>query len=117
MSDEEWGPWIEHDGSGCPVPVGTIVKLELEGFVKNGRWNFQEGTKVLHTSIDKAIVIRAAANNHSWNWDNYGKLTTRNTRVSKVLRYQVKKPKGLVILEKLLQELPTPTPTKELTKV
>jgi len=24
MSDE-WGPWIEHDGKGCPLPVGTLV--------------------------------------------------------------------------------------------
>lgn len=22
---EVWGPWIVHDHSGCPVPVGTIV--------------------------------------------------------------------------------------------
>ena len=21
-----WGPWIEHDGAGCPVPVGTLVQ-------------------------------------------------------------------------------------------
>ena len=23
--DEEWGPWIEHDGKGCPG-VGLVVK-------------------------------------------------------------------------------------------
>jgi hypothetical protein len=21
-----WGPIIEHDGKGCPVPVGTMVR-------------------------------------------------------------------------------------------
>lgn len=21
----EWGCWVEHDGSGCPLPLGTVV--------------------------------------------------------------------------------------------
>lgn len=26
----EWGPWIEHDGSRCPVPLGYIVEAFAE---------------------------------------------------------------------------------------
>ena len=25
MTQEHWSDWIDHDGSGCPVPVGTVV--------------------------------------------------------------------------------------------
>lgn len=24
----EWGPWIEHDGKGCPLPIGTVVEAK-----------------------------------------------------------------------------------------
>jgi len=28
MIDEtEWGPWVEHDGRGCPLPDGTLVMV------------------------------------------------------------------------------------------
>lgn len=33
MSD--WTPWTEHDGKGCPIPVGTII--EVEGRNHSGR--------------------------------------------------------------------------------
>jgi len=25
-----WGPWIKHDGTGCPLPVGTLVMVRFE---------------------------------------------------------------------------------------
>lgn len=33
MSDDaEWGPWVEHDGKGCPLPVGIEVNgVEADG--------------------------------------------------------------------------------------
>ncbi len=30
MQDEEWGPWIEHDGKGCPC-FGQYIQIELSG--------------------------------------------------------------------------------------
>lgn len=29
---DEWGPWIEHDGKGCPLPVGTYVMCGWEEY-------------------------------------------------------------------------------------
>jgi hypothetical protein len=26
----EWGPWIEHDGMGCPVKPGETVMIEVD---------------------------------------------------------------------------------------
>ena len=28
---DEWGPWIKHDGSGPPAPIGTPVMVQFEG--------------------------------------------------------------------------------------
>ena len=28
--EDGWGPWIVHDGLGCPVPVGTVVLIRAE---------------------------------------------------------------------------------------
>lgn len=27
---EEWGPWIEHDGTRCPLPVGTVFQAQAK---------------------------------------------------------------------------------------
>lgn len=29
MDDKSWGPWLEHDGKKCPVPVGTFVLVDI----------------------------------------------------------------------------------------
>lgn len=44
--DEEWGPWIEHDGKGCPC-VGEYVEAigslgsRAEGIVTRGKFDHQ----------------------------------------------------------------------------
>ncbi len=84
---DEWGPWINHDGNGCPC-VGEWVhriynkmaldlsdgkmKAEKEGFVRN-------------------------AQSPCWKW-TYG--------FARVIRYRIRKPRGLTILESLLENLP-----------
>lgn len=85
MSDEEFGPWIEHDGTGCPVPNGTIVIARYRG------------------GFD--ICAKVTAN---------GRVAHLNPWVHRegdlgIIRYRVKKPRGLTILEGLLENLPTPT--------
>ena len=91
MEKEEWGPWIEHDGRGCPVLSGTWVRIqgdyppdpeyffEGEGFCSDG-W--------------------------AWNWSNIGKTTLSGNKCGRVIRYRIRKPRGMAILESLLQDLP-----------
>ncbi|SER50602.1 hypothetical protein SAMN04490244_101294 [Tranquillimonas rosea] len=33
---DEWSPWIEHDGNGCPVPDGTTLKVLCS--LPRGKW-------------------------------------------------------------------------------
>lgn len=30
-----WGPWVKHDGSGCPLPIGTEVEINHGNGVRN----------------------------------------------------------------------------------
>lgn len=98
MSDEEWGPWIVHDGTGCPLKPGQFVHVEyyraqyvgpiLPGHETDPRgWTceFCEGTGY----------------GDSWIWDSPGPFRP-------VIRYRIRKPRGLLILEERLRNLPQP---------
>lgn len=87
---EEWGPWIRHDGRGCPVPTGTIVEVVCED-----RFGYQ-----------KNEIARAMGGSYSsWDWSHFPEL-------KKIVRYREKKPKGLQILTEVLRELDAPRPVK-----
>lgn len=75
---EEWGPWQAHDGKGCPC-LGKFVHLvDDEGAEWRG--------------------VAGALGGESWNWANRG-------WVYVVVRYRIKKPRGLTILEERLREV------------
>lgn len=85
---EEWGPWIVHDGRGCPLPAGTIVEAVSEdGF----------GFAMRH------VATVAGGSYSSWNWAHYPEL-------KRIIRYREKKPRGLSLLEDRLAELPSEAP-------
>ncbi len=85
---EEWGPWIEHDGKGCPVPDGAFVLVDVGvGALIIGHGRFCE------------FCVRTA--NRDWiAWPH-------------VIRYRIRKPRGLTILEELIADLPQPATEKE----
>lgn len=90
MSDgDDWGPWIEHDGGGCPVPVGTWV--EVVGVGVNGR---------LVQDQDWAEVYE------TWDWTRFGVVDDDGATWGKIINYRVRKPRGLTILESVLSDLP-----------
>lgn len=88
---EEWGPWIEHDGKGCHV-LGMVVRvLTFEG--------------------EERVVIAGAecrewgndpnGPKSAWVWDKPAPFHPQCVR-----EYQIKKPKGLTILEGVLSSVP-----------
>jgi hypothetical protein len=85
MSDEEWGPWIEHDGKGCPLPDYTIA----ERMRANGE------TFVQKVVPDGRYFLNA------WYWPSV-------PAWRRIIRYRIKKPRGLTILENLIADLPAP---------
>ena len=83
---ETWGPWISHDGTGCPLAAGVIVEVV-----------FQDGFGLCFRQISQV----EGGSYSSWNWEHFPVL-------KKILRYREKKPRGLSILEENLRELDAP---------
>lgn len=79
---EEWGPWIEHDGKGCPC-VGHC-----------GQSEFNDPS---HTVIGPTVFT---GHPEAWDWGY------ESGDWYKVTRYRIRKPRGLTILEGLLENLP-----------
>lgn len=87
MSDE-WGPWIEHDGNGCPC-VGEYV--QAEGVYPGGSRRVQEGI---------------ARDTWSWHDANFGTTHPKGGVTGRVVRYRIRKPRGLTILQEMIESLP-----------
>ena len=79
---EEWGPWIKHDGKGCPC-VGQYVRAKY----KNSQPPWATGF--------------VAQGGSSWNFD---------LRADHIIIYSIRKPRGLTILDGLLENLPDEVP-------
>ena len=89
----EWGPWIEHDGNGCPCAGEFVSAIFEECFYEASTGRV---VKTIHTQVDGFIAgIKGGL---SWDWSNW-------PLVSKIIRYRIRKPKGLLILEQVLREV------------
>lgn len=90
-STDEWGPWIEHDGSGCPCK-GSFVHV---GFALPG-------------GEVKAIAL----NGESWFWttpDYCGATRLKaGKRANPIIRYRIRKPRGMAVLETVMENLNAP---------
>ncbi|MBY6048728.1 hypothetical protein [Vannielia litorea] len=83
---EEWGPWVLHDGKGCPLKAGVIVDV-----VAQDRFGYNMRT---------VTTVQGGAYS-SWDWEYFPEL-------KKVIRYREKKPKGLQMLESEVDKLTEP---------
>lgn len=85
MSDDQWGPWIDHDGKGCPC-VGQYVHVV-----------FEYGLEI--------IAIAGSQTGNSWNWSNAPLWLP-------IIRYRVRKPRALIELIEMVENLPAPSQPK-----
>ena len=89
---EEWGPWIEHDGKGCPV-LGQY-----------GEYYWNDGDS-FEGVIGKGGISRLGnpvasyTGGGSWEWK----------RGFRVVRYRVRRPKALQQLIQMVENLPAPS--------
>ena len=90
---EEWGPWQEHDGKGCPC-VGQYVQLQTRSGMR------AEG--VAGTSY----AVRTNSSQSGWVWPV--PLRHALTVETEVETYRIRRPKGMAILEQLLADIPAP---------
>lgn len=78
----EWGPWIEHDGGPCPC-VGEFVHAVFD----KGR---PIERKEIATGNPKSWIFKPPADRFN----------------GCIVRYRIRKPRGLTILENLIAEIP-----------
>lgn len=78
-----WGPWIRHNGRGCPLPAGTLVEVVCEdcfGFAMR-------------------LVDRVSGDSDSsWDWRNH-------PRLKRITRYRVQAPPRTVTAQPRVREL------------
>ena len=79
---EEWGPWIEHDGKGCPVSIG--VTIEVDGH--DGEWG--RIVRRVGTIAAADLVHSCWCRNHPFHGPN-------------IILYRIRKPRGMTILERI----------------
>jgi len=90
MSDDhEWGPWIEHDGLTRPVPFGTYLHVRT----KSGREQFGR----LNDGGDGSSYFE---------W--HVVLFRIGTYDDCIVRYRIRKPLGLTMLENIAQGVDAP---------
>lgn len=83
MRKEEWGPWIEHDGKGCPC-LGMWVHCVF--MMRSGDTSELQG-------------IAGALGGRSWDWKNKG-------FAARIIRYRIRRPRGMEVLDQILADLP-----------
>src|SRR6056297_2909160 len=100
MTDEreEWGPWIEHDGKGCPC-VGMVVWDERKNAIK--KW-VGSTSPISMPAPNQAIYI--AGGGGSWTWQR---------GYNRIIRYRIRKPRALTQLRDMVENLPAPERERE----
>ena len=89
---DEWGPWIEHDGKGCPC-VGMVVEAYK-------RWVGLQGPFV---AGQEAIKFLGSADvpGSAWVYVHVVGVTD-----DWILRYRIRRPRGMEVLDAILADLP-----------
>lgn len=96
MADDEYGPWIAHDGSGQPVPTGTDVRirkwcgccieLRVEEDLRENWYTVPVNTVLVCAQCDDVL---------------------RTVGATIVQEYQVRRPKGMAVLREALNNVDT----------
>lgn len=87
----DWGPWVAHDGRGCPLQAGLVIHVVEE----HGRG----GLLPCGTLLEGEIRVDDAVRQHpAWCWDNFGRARTYGGArgiCGRVLRYRIRRPRAL----------------------
>ena len=110
MSDEQWGPWIEHDGSGCPDNVrGRVIHVIFEA---------PDASPMENSGLMVDAVMACC---ESWNGEKYGWAGGHNARwmgfsdkMRWVTRYRIRQLSSAASITAILERIAAdPHPVKE----
>lgn len=93
---EEWGPWLEHDGSGCPC-IGMVIEA---------RWLTPFGESMRCHTGERFF---SAIGGQSWFWTLFdGKPVCTEQPWKPIIRYRVKRPRALLSMIEEAKKLDAP---------
>lgn len=88
---DEWGPWVEHDGSGCPPEVQ--IGRRIQAITRN---------RHLRDTMHDGVVHQGVVDCPSWAAkDPFGSWEM-------VVRYRLRRPPAIQRLVDLVEGLPEP---------
>lgn len=90
---EEWTRWYPHHYTGCPVRPGQVFRILHKG-VSDTRWQVS------------ASITATSENCKDWNTLDTDVVAMGLQYKLGIIRYQLKKPKGVLLLESLLNKEP-----------
>lgn len=94
MTDEEWTDWIEHDGTGMPIPRGVIAEVEWADGTSVVAMN--NGQSAASAGVTSWHQYRGPTYSSSWIWCGSGsKIPVR--------RYRIRRPRALQQLRELAE--------------
>jgi len=91
MGDVEWGPWVEHDGRGCPVRRGCRVEISVSHGVDVPKANRKQFGNKLHPA---------------WSW-------ALRPSAYRIVQYRLARPAVLRQLVDLVENPPAPVAPRE----
>lgn len=96
--DEDWGPWVDHDGRGCPL-VGRVW-IAVQGYAPGFEVRTDEDWSTNYSP-------------EAWDSSFQGKVDEDGETWGLIIRYRVRRPKALRDLIDLVETLPAPAPQPE----
>lgn len=88
MTESEYGPWINHDGKGCPVVGMWVHVVSFKGDEAEG-------------VVQPACNDPKARKRSRWFWRDYVDCMA----IDGVKKYRIRKPRGMSILLSILSEV------------
>ena len=102
MNPDEWGPWIEHDGNGCPPDlIGKFVHVLFEWEDGRGDTELLAIITPLLASCPSWSAREYAGYGYHSHWDGVS-----HSSMGFVTRYRVRIPRALIELRRLVETLP-----------
>lgn len=96
-NEDEWSDWIEHDGKGYPDLQDGVVAEVTERANEHGP-SYKIG------DVRTGVVIITSKINAPW---------FRGKAIADIIRYRIRKPRGMAVLESILADMPETIHSKE----
>lgn len=92
---EEWGPWIEHDGKGCPVIKGETVETVF--------------SQPFGEEVGQGVAGSGGGGSWAWRKIRYVGIVCYDESSAPIIRYRVRRPRALQQLIQVVENLPAPS--------